>query len=1182
LAAAPGPRIEALLAALRAAGLGLGVTGSLRVAEVLRAAAREAGGAEGRAIDAGELRDLLRCVVACTMAERATFDRVFGAWSDLAQGDLGRRVPGLGEPPRPPELPAAPRPERRRPARWLPRIVAAAALGGVLAVSALAWRFWPRVEVTGAGAGPIEDAGAMDQGDAGVLVAERPTTFRARRVVFTVEPPQAERALPWQLALMLVSAALAIALGRFVRRSSWLPRVLAPPRVPGPPEVPPLPIAEGPRGAGLLGAGERDELAFAVDRFIREEPSPEVDAPRSVDATVAAGGRAEIVFRPRVEHRTVWLWTDAASSSPLVPRFAAEVAASLASAGLPNERGRFACVPDRVDSDERGALEPREIEDAAMGSAVLLVTDGEGLARRLGDSASRGWVRPVLRVLSRWPRVAFVAVAGEGRRALSAAFARFDVGVSVIAPDEVNAFLAGQDARRAVRERSRMAGDTLAWAAGCCLGGRRVDAAEALALRAAMKLDAPVWDVEAVLADVAAVKRRDRLRWLAQVSGAGHGGEKVPKGSPLGLALAFFRERLTDEDEERTRRDAEDPWVDTPARRELLRRVAVLDLWTAPDEALAALHERYASDDPARGKALAGYAAGANRVELRAPEGLVGLPWAVRDLEGASPVLAQGLGLRVIGAGEERWRAGVPGRAVLAVGTVLGLCVGAGVGAGARWARRPAGAPVCVAPEGGWCAAVAGGRRKYEVVAGGGRVMERAADVPAGARVTAAWGAEMRFPCEERVDATTSIRQCGKREAPVPRGPGWVMRHSVGVVEGENGDAERDAWADALLDSGSADRVVVASNRTSGGFLGGLAALPGFQVLVIDLTGGPSSRLFLQDWAVAELVATPAGRERDALAGTEVRSVAETWSHATIRSGQPQLAGVAVAAAEVHCDPNAHGEDQVNCGCNGPCHAGRRCSNGVCSEADAPPVADPVEPINKSSECPHREVEDNGLVFVRVCGGTFQMGSKDDDKDAQNNDEKPAHAVTVSTFWIGKYEVSNAEYRKLDPDHARNENADLPATRVSWDEAGKMCASLGHRLPTEAEWEYAARGPEGRKYPWGDAELTDKLAVFGWTKMVAVKSYLDVASPFGTVHQAGNALEWVQDCYETDAYRKRARSATDDPLINCPAGGDRVLRGGSFDAVLWDPRSAIRSRTVPKERYIRIGFRCARGTRRQP
>jgi formylglycine-generating enzyme required for sulfatase activity len=1184
LARVSGPRIEALLAALRAAGLGLGVTDSLRVAEVLRAAARESGGAKGRSIDLAELRDLLCCVIASSMEERATFERVFGAWSEGAQGDLKRSGRGLDSEPRAPAsgpkpgAPASGGRKGRRTNRWLLRAVAAAALGGVVAVGVLAFPSRPRVEVGGADAGLIEDAGGADAGliedaggadaelikdagaaaqdDAGALPEQRPTTYRARQVVFTVELPRAERAIPWQLALTLASVTIAFALGWFVRRSSWLPRVLAPPRVPGPPEVPPLPIGEGPRGAGLFTAGERDDLAFAVDRFIREEPSPEVDTCRSIDATIAAGGRAEIVFRPRIEHRTVWLWTDAAASSPLVPRFAAEVAASLASSGLPSERGRFACVPDRVDSDERGALEPREIEDAAMGSAVLFVTDGEGLARRLCDAASRGWVRPLLRVLSRWPRVAFVGVADEGRRALSAAFVRFDIGVSVLAPDEVQAFLAGQDARRAPRERTRMAGDTLAWAAACCVSGRPVDAPTALALRVALKLDAPVWDLEAVLADVAGASgagasaarwRADRLRWLAQVSGAGQGGEKVPKGSLLSSALAFFRGRLSDEDDARKHRNAEDPWIDTPAQRQLLRQRALLDLWIAPDEALADLHRLYPTDDPARHTVLAGYAAGASRVESRAPEGVIGLPWAMQDLGDTPRLLAQDLGLRVLG--EDRVRRGVPGRAMIALGVALGLCAAAGVGAVARWVKRPTGAPSCVEPEGGWCEVRAGAGGTYTVVAGSGRAWGTSLDVAAGARVTAAWGAETRFLCKEQVSATTQVRRCGKRETPVPRGSAWVMRHSVGVVVGKEGDAKRDAWADGLLDSGSADSVVVTSAPVLENYPVFLATLPGFQVLIVGAEGGQSRVTLPPQVAVAELSAKAGSTEREALTGTEVRSVADTWPRATIRSGHPQLAGVAVAVTE--------------------------------ADAGAPAPADPVGLIHNSAECPHREEEDNGLVFVRVCGGTFKMGSKDNDPDAYS-DEKPAHDVTVSTFWIGKHEVSNAVYWKFDPGHESGKDADLPATNVSWDEAEKMCASLGHRLPTEAEWEYASGGPEGRRYPWGDAQPTDKLAVFSGMKLTAAKSYLDVASPFGTVHQAGNAWEWVQDCYDDSIYKKLAGSATVDPLIDCPAGGDRVLRGGSF---FDDPRllrSVRRYRNGPGVRVTNFGLRCVRHPRRQP
>lgn len=242
--------------------------------------------------------------------------------------------------------------------------------------------------------------------------------------------------------------------------------------------------------------------------------------------------------------------------------------------------------------------------------------------------------------------------------------------------------------------------------------------------------------------------------------------------------------------------------------------------------------------------------------------------------------------------------------------------------------------------------------------------------------------------------------------------------------------------------------------------------------------------------------------------------------------------------------------------------------------------------ITHSRECVHKETTEQGMKFVWVCGGTFMIGSAWIDAVA-DSDEKPAHGVTVHGFWMGKYEVSNAEYRTLVEDHSPNEAADLPATNVLWTDAKAFCEGLGRdiRLPTEAEWEYAARGPEGREYPWGDEAPTPKLAQYGnlGGDAVAVKSFDDVPSPFGTRNQAGNAWEWVEDCYSGDTYRQRAtKNVIADPLVDSPVGCDRVLRGGSFIYVPRVLRSADRFRVQPMVRDRDVGFRCVRGVRRQP
>lgn len=251
--------------------------------------------------------------------------------------------------------------------------------------------------------------------------------------------------------------------------------------------------------------------------------------------------------------------------------------------------------------------------------------------------------------------------------------------------------------------------------------------------------------------------------------------------------------------------------------------------------------------------------------------------------------------------------------------------------------------------------------------------------------------------------------------------------------------------------------------------------------------------------------------------------------------------------------------------------------------------------LDTAWSCPYQEWTDpkSSVVFVKVCGGVFQMGSENV-PDAYD-DEKPSYPVKLSEYWIGKYEISNREYRKLEPDHKGQFNGDdLPVESVGWNKARAYCRSIGGDLPTEAEWEYAARGPEGRQYPWGNTPLPDiEHAVFnqGFNKGPAVtRTKPKGQGPFGTLNQAGNVREWVTDCYQKDQYAKRKaqseRSPLTVPIINPVEDRSgcewRVLRGGSFVAEPRILRSANRDRNRPEDQAWYIGFRCVRGSHRQP
>ena len=223
--------------------------------------------------------------------------------------------------------------------------------------------------------------------------------------------------------------------------------------------------------------------------------------------------------------------------------------------------------------------------------------------------------------------------------------------------------------------------------------------------------------------------------------------------------------------------------------------------------------------------------------------------------------------------------------------------------------------------------------------------------------------------------------------------------------------------------------------------------------------------------------------------------------------------------------------------------------------------------------------EADGMEMVYVPAGTFIMGSNDGDSD-----EKPVHEVYLDAYWIDKYEVTNEQYAECvaegDCDtpsrktyYSLSQYADHPVVYVSWNDARDYCKWVARRLPSEAEWEKAARGTDERTYPWGDSSGNAGLLNYAGNegRPVAVGSYPDGASPYGAMDMAGNVWEWVADWYDGDYY---SVSSGENPAG--PATGDaRVLRGGSWNLNNRSVRSADRDRSNPHSRGSSGGFRCA-------
>ena len=229
------------------------------------------------------------------------------------------------------------------------------------------------------------------------------------------------------------------------------------------------------------------------------------------------------------------------------------------------------------------------------------------------------------------------------------------------------------------------------------------------------------------------------------------------------------------------------------------------------------------------------------------------------------------------------------------------------------------------------------------------------------------------------------------------------------------------------------------------------------------------------------------------------------------------------------------------------------------------------------------------VEMVVIPAGPFIRGSREGEG---RSDEHPRRKIHLKAFAIDKYEVTNARYLKFisDTDHKPPFNvygdgplseiqgiANLPVVQVTWHDAVDYCFWAGKRLPTEAEWEKAARGTDGLVYPWGNEPYKGNFANYDreWedkSTLLEVSSLPEGRSPYGVYHFAGNVREWVHDWYDPDYYR----SSPDKNPQGPEKGILKVLRGGSWHSFLSDLRTASRGKGGFALKTHGVGFRCAK------
>jgi formylglycine-generating enzyme required for sulfatase activity len=236
-----------------------------------------------------------------------------------------------------------------------------------------------------------------------------------------------------------------------------------------------------------------------------------------------------------------------------------------------------------------------------------------------------------------------------------------------------------------------------------------------------------------------------------------------------------------------------------------------------------------------------------------------------------------------------------------------------------------------------------------------------------------------------------------------------------------------------------------------------------------------------------------------------------------------------------------------------------------------PPMAAPYEMLRDCGQCPE---------LVKLPGGKFHMGSNDDPT------ERPIHQVTIAPFAIGRFAVTIGEWKQCVAakacDYELTGDNDVPAHNLSWNDARQYVAWLSkmtgknYRLPTEAEWEYAARGGTTTRYWWGNAFERGRADCEKCGEPYDEHQPLKVgsfpANPFGLHDMAGGVLQWVLDCWHNNYSGAPTNSASWEAKI-CH---QRVLRGGSWKNDSSYARASSRDRYDPAVRYWTHGLRVAR------
>jgi formylglycine-generating enzyme required for sulfatase activity len=1134
-------------------------------------------------LDRHGLQTMLSALLVRTPTQRERFEALFAEWcpdhdADWPEDEETERGRGseqptiLGRRP-PPEIPsfediAETQSHPMHPnLRWLPAVVGIVLLGVLLA-----WWWWPRPiqpPVSEPKLRPVFVPPISDESD-----PDAPPATPVDTVWFWKADVDTDAIrVPWRLGpmecVLLGLAALATAGAGW-----WRYRQRFPDLTPKQQEyvgygwrpLPPLARDDG----ALIDARDRRQLVWNIEHFVSDDPTRRLDLRQTVDATAKAGGYVQLHFKPAVYDREIWFWLDR-QLDRTTPRTAVhQLTATLAAAGLDAHQGWFTDVPGRVDWPEQHGYRPVYEEGHGRQALVAIFSDGEGLAHRLNNPLYRPATARLLRDLRRWPRLCFVDCSPSGAR-LAPLLVPF--GLDVIALHEVPHWLGGVEVgpSSASPLGAALHGEARVWAAAVALGRAQADTASAQSLRVALRLRASPWLVDQMLTEANTAGNHMRhINWLLRCEPLGVNNVPQP-GSLARRALRWWWRRYA---EAAKSNQAQEnpllPWQHSLASRRWELEQALLQLYLDPVSAarrLAQLADEELADDVRERLAL--FAAADHRRSDGGNDAAgIFLTWRFDDLPAFTRHTLRRLGFADTFLKKYALTSFKDSpRLVLAITVLAMLALSAFGTATYRWlvpepprvvTDNPAvyDHPAFRAQTVRVIEPTLG--ETYRVVLGSARQSVVLPKVPEGAELPVMWTWHAENNGTEIQGSNTVLLRAGRLAQPIrPCSDNWPQRSIVVIAAAYKDDVKARQLAIRLLDTGSADQVLVGTDWQ--------------QSLVQRLGSSPALN---QDTQVLVVLQDAADAER---AATQLAGHPGPW--AVVSSGNfAKLArAVKFAGSQTLDAMPSELREQLRV------HH---------KQGDVRLVGGPEKP----------QTDSTGIAWVRICPGTFTMGTvKQDGARAMamaREEEKisPPRTVILSAFDMAATETTEAQYVKIDPEQGKKygKGTNVPVVNVTWEEAQTICQKTKGNLPTEAQWEYAARG--GSRFPWSFGDDEALLKHYAWYSGNA-KGVQEVGqrrqNPLGLYDMHGNVWEWAQDWYNekyvpgvvvdpsgpssgkcSEEYIQAVKSLN---LKIDTSEGCRVVRGGSF---VFSPdflRSAIRFFDfLPEFRLWNLGFRCAR------